>query len=170
MIVPVGRTAPGRFWMYGRPTGNYPETLELYRKRTSATVSVSLDLRSSLSIQPFEGSRFVRGGRYGISMDFGLEVVGRKSSCGATVNLELISFPRDATAPDGLIVPRDTSFFKTYCYLIASFGSSMSLASGTRKRPPQSGFVQTDISELISFYLWSGVPCDSGPRELSRVA
>ena len=36
---------------------------------------------------------FVRGGRYGISIDFGLEVVGRKSSCGATVNLELISFP-----------------------------------------------------------------------------
>jgi len=81
-------------------------------------------------------------------MDFGLEVVGRKSSCGATVNLELISFPRDATAPDGLIVPRDTSFFKTYCYLIASFGSSMSLASGTRKRPPQSGFVQTGLWEV----------------------
>jgi hypothetical protein len=35
---------------------------------------------------------FVRGGRYGISIDFGLEVVGRKSICGVAVNLELISF------------------------------------------------------------------------------
>jgi hypothetical protein len=58
-------------------------TLELYRKRTSATVSVSLELRSSLSIQPFEGSRFVRGGRYGISIDFGLEVIEKQSVCGA---------------------------------------------------------------------------------------
>ena len=36
---------------------------------------------------------FVRGGRYGISIDLGLEVVGRKSVCGATINLEHISFP-----------------------------------------------------------------------------
>jgi hypothetical protein len=44
---------------------------------------------------------FVRGGRYGISIDFGLEVVGRKSTCGATVNLELISLammPKHLTA------------------------------------------------------------------------
>jgi hypothetical protein len=41
-----------------------------------------LDLRSSLSIQPFEGSRFVRGGRYGISIDFDLEVVEKESVCG----------------------------------------------------------------------------------------
>jgi hypothetical protein len=34
------------------------------------TVPVSLDRRSKLSIQPSEGSRFVRGGRYGISIDF----------------------------------------------------------------------------------------------------
>jgi hypothetical protein len=32
-----------------------------------------------------EGSRFVRGERYGISIDFGLEVEGKKSSCGATL-------------------------------------------------------------------------------------
>jgi hypothetical protein len=37
------------------------KTLELYRKRTGATAPVRLDLRSSLSIQPFERSRFVRG-------------------------------------------------------------------------------------------------------------
>ena len=35
-------------------------------------------------IQLFEGSRFVRGGRYGISIDFGLEVVERKNACGST--------------------------------------------------------------------------------------
>jgi hypothetical protein len=62
----------------------FPETLVLYRKRTHATVSVGLDLSGSLSIQPFEGSRFVRGGRYGISIDFGLEVVAKKSTCVAT--------------------------------------------------------------------------------------
>ncbi len=43
----------------------------------------SLGPQSSLSIQPFEGSRFVRGGRYGISIDFGLEVVEKKNICGA---------------------------------------------------------------------------------------
>jgi len=48
------------------------------------TVPISLDLRSSLSIQPSEGSRFVRGGRYGISIDFGLEVVEKGDTCGAT--------------------------------------------------------------------------------------
>ena len=66
-------------------------TLELYRKRTGATVSVSLNLRSSLSIQPFEGSRFVRGGRYGISIDFGLEVVEKESIPGTTFKLRFIN-------------------------------------------------------------------------------
>jgi hypothetical protein len=70
--------------------GNDPETLVLYRKRTGATGSVGLDLRSSLSIQPFEGSRFVRGGRYGISIDFGLEVVEKKSACGASFKSKFI--------------------------------------------------------------------------------
>jgi hypothetical protein len=69
---------------------NYPETLELYRKRTGATASVSLEVRSSLSIQPFEGSRFVRGGRYGISIDFGLAVVEKNSICGASFKSKFI--------------------------------------------------------------------------------
>ena len=69
-------------------------TLELYRKRTSATVSASLDLRSSLSIQPFEGSRFVRGGRYGISIDFGLEVVEKQSVCGPIFESEFIELTK----------------------------------------------------------------------------
>src|ERR1019366_7372566 len=33
-------------------------------------------------------------------------------------------FSHDAKAPDGLIVTRDTSFFTTYCYLIANLESS----------------------------------------------
>jgi hypothetical protein len=49
-----------------------------------------LDLRSSLSIQPFEGSRFVRGGCYGISIDFGLEVIEKKSACGASFKSKFI--------------------------------------------------------------------------------
>jgi hypothetical protein len=65
-------------------------TLELYRKRTGATASVGLDLRSSLSIQRFEASRFVRGGRYGISIDFGLEVVEKKSICEASFKSKFI--------------------------------------------------------------------------------
>jgi hypothetical protein len=50
----------------------------------------SLGPQSSLSIQPFEGSRFVRGGRYGISIDFGLEVVEKKNICGASFKSKLI--------------------------------------------------------------------------------
>jgi hypothetical protein len=49
-----------------------------------------LDLRSSLSIQPFEGSRFVRGGRYGISIDFGLQVVEKQSVAGTIFESEFI--------------------------------------------------------------------------------
>ena len=69
-------------------------TLELYRKRTGATVSVSLDLRSSLSIQPVEGSRFVRGGRYGISIDFGLEVIEKHRVCGTNFESEFIELTK----------------------------------------------------------------------------
>jgi hypothetical protein len=69
-------------------------TLELYRKRTGATASVSLDFRSSLSIQPFEGSRFVRGARYGISIDFGLEVVEKQSVCGTIFEAEFIELTK----------------------------------------------------------------------------
>jgi hypothetical protein len=87
------------------------ETLELYRKRTGATVSVSLDLRSSLSIQPFEGSRFVRGGRYGISIDFGLEVIEKESVCGSTFESRFIKLTHEAQ--DCLIVTRDRLFCKT---------------------------------------------------------
>jgi hypothetical protein len=33
---------------------------------------------------------FVRGGRYGISIDFGLEVVEKDSACGETFKLKFI--------------------------------------------------------------------------------
>jgi hypothetical protein len=41
-------------------------------------------------IQRLEGSRFVRGGRYGISIDFGLEVVEKQSVCNAIFEAEFI--------------------------------------------------------------------------------
>jgi hypothetical protein len=85
--VAIGRLKADRILGYGV---NGPQTLELYRKRTGVTGSVGLGLRSSLSIQPFEGSRFVRGGRYGISIDFGLEVVEKKSTCGASFKSKFI--------------------------------------------------------------------------------
>jgi hypothetical protein len=36
----------------------------------------------AVSIGSFEGSRFVHGGRYGISIDFGLEVIEKKILAG----------------------------------------------------------------------------------------
>jgi hypothetical protein len=36
---------------------------------------------------------------YGISIDFGLEVIGRKSICGTTINLELICIPMMPRSP-----------------------------------------------------------------------
>ena len=53
-----------------------------------------MDLRGSLSIQPFEGSRFVRGGRYGISIDFGLEVVEKLGVCGTIFESKFIELTK----------------------------------------------------------------------------
>jgi hypothetical protein len=50
----------------------------------------------ALSIQRLEGSRFVRGGRYGISIDFGLEVVGKTGCCVAMLKSN-ISMNRGST-------------------------------------------------------------------------
>jgi hypothetical protein len=44
----------------------------------------------ALSIQRLEGSRFVRGGRYGISIDFGLQLVEKESTCGASFRWKFI--------------------------------------------------------------------------------
>ena len=44
----------------------------------------------AVSIGSFEGSRFVRGGRYGIPIDFGLEVVETENTCGESVKSKFI--------------------------------------------------------------------------------
>ena len=49
------------------------------------------------SIQPFEGSRFVRGERYGISIDFGLEVIEKQSVCGTIFESEFIALTKKLT-------------------------------------------------------------------------
>jgi hypothetical protein len=45
-------------------------------------------------LQPFEGSRFVRGGRYGISIDFGLEVIEKQRVCGTIFESEFIELTK----------------------------------------------------------------------------
>jgi hypothetical protein len=66
-----------------------------------------LDLGGSLSIQPFEGSRFVRGGRYGISIDFHLEVIEETSTCGEAFKSKFINLTIKPNARDRLIVTPD---------------------------------------------------------------
>ena len=67
---------------------SYPEVLVLYQKRPRRELGARQNLRRSLLIQRLEGSRFVRGGRYGISIDFGLEVVEKQCVCGAIFQSE----------------------------------------------------------------------------------
>jgi len=38
-------------------------------------------LKNGEGAEAGEGTRFVRGGRYGISIDFGLEMIEKKSAC-----------------------------------------------------------------------------------------
>jgi len=109
----------------------WPETLDLYRKRTDATVSVGFDFWSSLSIQAFEGSRFVRGGRYGISIDFSLEVVERESTCRTNIKSKFIDLTMKRRLRIALTVTRERSFFKSSLES-PSLESPMSLALGTR--------------------------------------
>ena len=52
------------------------------------------NLRRSLLIQRLEGSRFVRGGRYGISIDFGLEVVEKQSVCSTIFESKFIELTK----------------------------------------------------------------------------
>jgi hypothetical protein len=47
-----------------------------------------------LLIQRLEGSRFVPGGRYGISIDCGLEVVEKQSVCGTIFESEFIELTK----------------------------------------------------------------------------
>lgn len=103
-----------------------------------------LGLQSSLSLQPFEGSRFVRGGRYGISVDFGWEVIEKAEYLGADLRIELHRSNHGAQAHDRLIVTGDGPFCKTDCHFRISDVdcSEHAIASA------QSGFVQTGFSEV----------------------
>jgi hypothetical protein len=67
----------------------------------------------ALSIQRLEGSRFARGGRYGISIDFGLEVIEKQMVCGAIFKSKFIESDHQAQAHDRLIVIRDGPFRMT---------------------------------------------------------
>jgi hypothetical protein len=76
---------------------------------------------------------FVRGGRGGALWDFNRFWLGsywKEEYLWDERQSWAHLFSHDAKATNGLMVTRDTSFFKTYCYLIASLESSMSLASG----------------------------------------
>jgi hypothetical protein len=95
-----------------------------------------LDRRGSLSIQPFEGSRFVRGGRYGISIDFGLEVVEKKNICGASFKSKFIDLTMKPRL-DRVMVTRDRPSARLgtltlVFYSYARLESPMLLASSTR--------------------------------------
>ena len=92
----------------------------------------------AVSIGSFEGSRFVRGGRYGVSIDFGLEVVEKENACWETFKSKFVDLTMKRKLTIRLIVTRDGQFFKT-----AGLEPLMPLGSGTRQRPPQSGLVQT---------------------------
>ena len=113
---------------------SYPEVLGLYLERPLKSRGRCLAVfGGALRIQRLEGSRFCSRRTRWSSMGFqstlawklleGRVLVGRPS-----ISAHLYS--HDAKVPNDLIVARDASFFKTYCYLIASLESSISLASG----------------------------------------
>jgi hypothetical protein len=64
----------------------------------------------AVSIGSFDGSRFVRGGRYGISIDFGLEVIEKENTCGETFKSKFIDLNHQAEAHDRLMVTLDRPF------------------------------------------------------------
>jgi hypothetical protein len=99
----------------------------------------------AVSIGSFEGSRFVRGGRYGISIDFGLEVIEKENTCGETLKSKFIDLNHQAEAHDRLRVTLDRTFCKT-----ASLKSPMSLAPGTRSVRRTSGLVLVGNPETIA--------------------
>ena len=90
-----------------------------------------------------KGAAFVCGGRYGISINFGLEVVGRKRDCGGTLKSKFIAVNHEVLADYRLTLMPYGPFCNT-----SSLEPPMVFASGTRKRPPQSGFVQVGVPSL----------------------
>jgi hypothetical protein len=96
----------------------------------------------------------VRGGRYGISIDFGLEVVERE-----TFKSKFIDPTMEPKLTNRLIVTKEVEFFKT-----AGLESPMPRGSGTRQRPPQSGFVQVIFWEICRRQPLRFLPSDGQPR------
>ena len=90
-----------------------------------------------------KGAAFVRGGRYGVSIDFGLEVAGKKRDCDATLKSKLIALSHEVWPHNRRILTRDRTILRH-----SSLEFLMALALGTRKRPPQSRFVQTGFWEI----------------------
>src|SRR5271166_4179217 len=65
-------------------SSRWPETLVLYRMRSIVEVRRRALRWERVRYSGLKEAAFVRGGRYGISIDFGLEIVGKKSTCGAS--------------------------------------------------------------------------------------
>ena len=74
-------------------TGNsliLPRSLRAVSEASEREKGSPILMGGEFLIQRLEGSRFVRGGRYGISIDFGLEVAERESTCGKTFKSKFI--------------------------------------------------------------------------------
>ena len=114
----------------------------------------------AVSIGSFEGSRFVRGGRYGVSIDFGLEVVEKENACWETFKSKFVDLTMKRKLTIRLIVTRDGQFFKTDCRSrtsdAARFGhATASAAKWLSSNAPVSG---NPLGRLVG-YAWK---CD-GP-------
>jgi hypothetical protein len=62
-----------------------PEVSGLYRKRWSEKKTARFLMCGGAFDSDLKEAAFVRGGRYGMSIDFGLEVVGKTGSCVTTL-------------------------------------------------------------------------------------
>jgi hypothetical protein len=91
---------------------NSPEVLGLYWRRPGENRGLILVDVGALSIQRLEGSRFARGGRYGILIDFGLEVIEKQMVCGAIFKSKFIGSDHQAQAHDRLIAELFPSFLR----------------------------------------------------------
>src|ERR1035441_375418 len=69
----------------------YREVLGLYLERPLYQEAVAWECSEGrFGYSDLKETAFVRGGRYGISIDFGLEVVERRSTCGETFKSKFI--------------------------------------------------------------------------------
>ena len=69
----------------------YRQVLGLYLERPLYQEAVAWECSEGrFGYSDLKEAAFVRGGRYGISIDFGLEVVERRSTCGETFKSKFI--------------------------------------------------------------------------------